>query len=70
MVLCFRVKFYPTEPMKLKEEITRFVTEQTICISNKHRVKICHHDYLEEMLSTLSVYKKVSEASTVAIKNF
>ena len=25
MVLCFRVKFYPTEPMKLKEEITRLV---------------------------------------------
>ena len=23
MVLCFRVKFYPTDPMKLKEEITR-----------------------------------------------
>ena len=24
MVLCFRVKFYPAEPMKLKEEITRY----------------------------------------------
>ncbi|KAK2163444.1 hypothetical protein LSH36_79g04025, partial [Paralvinella palmiformis] len=24
MVLCFRVKFYPSDPMKLKEEITRY----------------------------------------------
>jgi len=24
VVLCFRVKFYPTDPMKLKEEITRY----------------------------------------------
>jgi hypothetical protein len=25
MVLCFRVKFYPPDPMQLKEEITRLV---------------------------------------------
>jgi len=25
MALCFRVKFYPSDPLKLKEEITRFI---------------------------------------------
>ena len=24
-VLCFRVKFYPEDPMKLREEITRYI---------------------------------------------
>lgn len=30
MVLCFRCKFYPTEPSKLKEEITRSVVGEAI----------------------------------------
>lgn len=29
-VLCFRVKFYPSDPMKLHEEITRYAAGKVI----------------------------------------
>lgn len=42
MVLCFRVKFYPTDPMKLREEITRYFLFMQLRRDLHHGRLLCH----------------------------
>jgi hypothetical protein len=44
MVLCFRVKFYPEDPMKLHEEITRYYLFLQLRRDLHHGRLLCPHD--------------------------
>ena len=39
LVLCFRVKYYPSDPLMLKEELTRYCTSQMV----NHQVGMLKH---------------------------